>query len=1089
MKTVSGTLSDKIRYDHHNVLKLVVEAEWKFNRFAKPVAENTPNEDENGYDIELFPIESIIKPNRPKSGINKAVVGQALTSPEVQTVVPTRRYYLCSAEDQYKYWQSPNIAGASAPYTIANCAPQVLYFEQGAGDTAGAAKIVQANKIHFTVENSYATPTAYTVQTKASAAASWTTVSTTPSVPSNGLVELWWNGTSWTTTKNLTGGTRPIHGVRLVVTQMNKSAYFNLIELGAALELDLSSDAISASRNANMGEVDFITPLGTISANTGSVLLMNETRRYSNENASSDLFGLIDKNVKITAFYQYDSERVQEFEMYSDIWQDSEEEGTVSISVNDNTKLFQETKPKSVLYQKIPVQEAVWRICDMIGFTDYKITTVDTEPHAIIDIFWTDGQKTAWEIFSELSRATQTAIFFDSYGKLNVMTRGAAWDSTKSASYNFIRNSIPGVQPANIINFEDETSYEANKAIINYKPAGFSEQIDNITPFEVVWQPEGNTVLRASRLVKDLLPADAYVRFSATEGKSWPYKGIMQIRGEWIKYEGKQYKWFDESNVAHWTDVKSLAEQQKLDARTGQFYRQRNGYNGALKITERGAFNTADDTDTDAMTHKVALQLSASQWVRTRRVNYTTNNSPCAGIKNSPGTSTLTIEQVNSQANDITYLHRGNNVDTGYYRIGTRMRIDSGSHAHKTAGIFFSSDGLAGSPSSTALGTGAGYYIEIQPTFKFTGKKRQTQNEIMFYSMKSNGDRRYFGGKELKKLYQTTEGKNGVDIEIDGVGGRAAIVQNAWFDLDVKITPGSSDRIDIYINGKPLFFAVVPAGEWKHTWCGRFGMYVKGNSKATWEYIYAGSNSFGINTPEDSSYYDRILGGYYSNQWQRDFAADQRTVRRKVRKKWKKYVQRYNQRFYDEFGPIAHEIREFDVKFTSERPSLQSKVYSSNTTQALVTDFWADPMNAHFKIHNISRRNAVINGEDTLTTNGNGSVNHKLFVYGRPVLQKDAAKVEKTDEASLRRRGAIEIEYESDWIQNEAEAESLGEWLTTHWASSDSNATMEVFGNPMIELADVVHVEYLDVDDDFYVVGIENTFDQGLSTKLTLRKV
>lgn len=48
--------------------------------------------------------------------------------------------------------------------------------------------------------------------------------------------------------------------------------------------------------------------------------------------------------------------------------------------------------------------------------------------------------------------------------------------------------------------------------------------------------------------------------------------------------------------------------------------------------------------------------------------------------------------------------------------------------------------------------------------------------------------------------------------------------------------------------------------------------------------------------------------------------------------------------------------------------------------------------------------------------------------------------------------------------------------------------TCEVFGNPMIEIGDVVNVVYNNINAKYYVIGVSNSFDNGLTTNLTLRK-
>jgi hypothetical protein len=565
---------------------------------------------------------------------------------------------------------------------MTNCAPQVLYVEEDDVSGSPVPKVITVNKITYTVENTFAYPTTYNVQVKATGASSWTTVSSNVAIPTNGKVELWWNGSAWTTTKNLTA-TTTLHAVRLVINNMNKYAYFNLIELGLCLELDVSADVSDVSSNHSMGEQDFITPLGDISSNVGSLTLFNgDTRKYSDDNPSSILYGLLDKGVIFRCWYDYAGTPIQEFEMISDVWTESESDTQVTLA--DNTKLFMETKPRPVLYQNMPVQEVVWRICDMIGFTNYTVSALDLEPHSIIDIFWTDGEKTAWEVFGDLARATQTAIFFDSFGKLQVRTRGKAWDDTRPVDFTLLRDSVPGGQPSNIVELNEKTEYEANKVTVNWKPTGFSEIRDNIIPFEIVWEPDGDVVLRASELVSPITTG-AYITLTPTDASTWPYSGYCNIEGEWIQYEGKRYIYYNASNVRTVATVKTAEEKARLDAQTGPFYRHMNSFTGQLLIKERGAYNTQQAN------HNIAL----SGWSSTRRKNYSTNTSPCSGIGQTAATSTVAIVGLaGNKENDYTYMHRGNNIDDGYYYLGTRLRIDKTAHKTKIGGIFFNSNSI-----------------------------------------------------------------------------------------------------------------------------------------------------------------------------------------------------------------------------------------------------------------------------------------------------------------------------------------------------------------------------------------------------------
>lgn len=1071
MKTVTAPTLATIVNDYHNEVGTVVIGEWNLNRYFRTVVDNTPAEDTDGYDLEWFPIDSITKSNRPTAGINKAVVGQASVSEDYHTDVPSARHYTIDRDDVYKYWQSPNTSAASASFAMTNCAPQVLYVEEDDVSGNPVPRLVTANKISFTVENTFAEPVTYNIQVKNTTGASWATVASNIAIPDNGQVQLWWNGSSWTTTKNLTSS-RTVHAVRLQILNMDKEAYFNLIELGFRLELDLSADVATWSDTFDMGERDFITPLGTVSSNTANISFGNDDGKYSNDNPSSILYGLLDKGVLFTVSTKYGSELIREFTMFSDVWR--EEEGETTLNLEDGSKFFQETKPRPVLWRNIPVQEAIWRLCDICGFNNYEVTSIDDAPHSMLDIFWTDGQKSVWEVFSELSRGTQTAIYFDSFGTLQVKTREAAFRDDLTSSFNLTKESTLGLPsvPANIVTLTEETEYQPNKLVVNWTPTNFSEQRDNIIPMEVVWEPEGALTINASELTRPLLVGDMTVSIGPKQSAFWQYKGMFQIEGEFVSYEGKGYSYFDKGDQRAFAWVKSFEEQQALDSQSNPLLRHKNNYNGQLKITERGAWNS-EERD-----HNIAL----TGWTISRQKGSGTITTPAPGVKLNEGQSTVTIAgRKNLTENMYTYLWRGNSIDVGYRYMGFRMKIDETGHKNKVGGMFFAADG----------GLGSGYYLDIMASARMNGTMRGKRNEVLFYSMKPDGSKKNFGGESIRlKNNDKGDGNANRAVRKVDIGARMLITQDRFIDFDIWFKKGAGaadDVIQIWANGKLLFIANV-SGTWRHSNISRFGLYARGSSSATFEYVYGIYNTEG--EPLDGeSWYDRIEGGYRGDQWIEDWTYEVRQVRRRVRKKSQTVEQKYNQRFFDEFGPILHEVREFDVKFTSDTPVLQSRIYLSNTTQVVCPEYTGDNTGARFVLASISRTNAVVSGDDELTAEGAGTINHKVFVYGRPVIQKDPKKIERRDEWSIRRRGEIEIEYESPWTQNENAANNLIDWLVTRWPRSDSSLTLEIFGNPLLELGDVVHVDYNNIDDDYYVVNISNSFDQGLSTNLSLRKV
>lgn len=1066
MKYTSGPVYDTIRKDYAVTATPKLLAEWNLNMFYKTAEDNTPAEEDEGYDVDFFPIESITMPHRPTAGIVKAMTNQALADDEHNDGALEQRYYTVAAEAEYKYWQSPVGASATAPYNFANhtdsiskVRPRVEYQTE-----AGAATVIKANKIYICIENSWAVPDDFDVQIKSTTGGAWTTIATTPAINSDGVAALYFDGAAWTTTP-VYGFTTDIYAIQLVVRSMDKAnAYFNLIELGARLQLDLTADLVDVNDEAALGEADHLTPLGTVSANGGNVVLFNELRKYTNDNPSSVLYNKLDRGVKFNLSYIFPGKgEVEQFEMYSDIWTESLEQ--TSVSLFDFSKILQERKPSPMVFESITVQEAVWRVCDSVGFNKYSVETVPTAPNDIISVFWTTGEESAWDIIQDLSKSAQCAVYFDSRGVMQIKTREAAFNEAKTPTWT-IRQNRSGTELEDIVSLSDSSVHEANKIIINYQPTNFAGAVREVYPYDVVWQPEGTVTLRATELIYDLLINQNLIHIGSQQANIWPYEGIVQIEGEWISYSGKGFFYY-EGGIKKVAYPKSQAELYKYHHKTPEAQRYRNGWAGGLLVKERGLYNSIPANHYARVTG----------WTRTRRNNYTTNIANAAGFRQNRTESSVTLQGTPAMAaDDYFYVHRGNSNEDGYRYIGTRMRIDRTGHKSKMAGIFFNSDGI-----------GQGYYVDIMPTSKMTAAMRKTRNEVLFYSMKSNGTKKVFGGEVIKF-------RRGDVTVVQNIGAEHAILEGKYFDLDIYFIPygNGNHGVMIFVDGKLLINTVIPNGsEWKQPFYSRFGMFARGHSSASYEYIY-GYNHPGAEYLDEETFFDRIDGGYRGIQGQKDLIYHPRTVRNIIRRNTR--ARRQYIWFFDEFGPIVHEARAFDVKYNTEgRPVIEAKLYLTNDTQAACVEFVHSVNGAKFLLANTSRANAVINGDDTLTVAGSGdAIAQKLLVYGRAAKQHEEKKVTKEYEWSIRRRGVIETEYQPKWIQSDGAANSLGNWLINRWAKNLTELKVEIFGNPLIELSDVVAIQYNDMTPathKYFVTAIDTSFEQGITTELTLRRV
>jgi len=327
--------------------------------------------------------------------------------------------------------------------------------------------------------------------------------------------------------------------------------------------------------------------------------------------------------------------------------------------------------------------------------------------------------------------------------------------------------------------------------------------------------------------------------------------------------------------------------------------------------------------------------------------------------------------------------------------IGTRMRFPTSPKGkNMNAGIW-----VWGNTAQNQM-----YGIDITAT---THVDRKVGNEIRILKRKSNGT-----VTQLSK------------------GAAFAINENAWYDIDVVVT--STARFTVFVNGQ-LVINVIDNGT-DIPVSGRAGLYVRGDGVADYEYFYMMADGGIQETDLDNeSYLDIIRGGYFSNQYYRDFVTRTRVAQKRRGKKTIKYTQWYDQRYFDEFGMQVHEYRPYEVTF-DKSPVLYSSLYVSNEDQVVQDEYVGYPFGAHFIIANASRWNSVVNGEDTLTYGSDNPVDQKIMITGRTIQQAEATDYVVTDEQAVRARGEIALEFNSQWIQSEAAAKSLGDWIVANWA-------------------------------------------------------
>lgn len=1055
MLNISVPLQQKYERNVDLQGRVSVLAEWNYNRFATVQSvTNGTNPVENEFDNDIFPLQSIVEPERPTRGIVKALVGTNTNADGFVTggyrdLPGGTRYVVSSVEDPYKYWTSPNESGVSSPYAISTVTPTVVY-----------AASVKTNKIRIALENSYASPSVFTVQVTTDGT-NWTTVSTSPTIGSDGVIELYYQDAgTWSTTVNRSNSVL-LRGVRLNVTNMDRAGVrFNLIEMGLRLNKDLSSDVISYTAESNMSDISFLSPIGRASSNEASVFLANETSVYTNDNPSSPYYKLLEKNVRIVISLEMNVgtvsvpswETVRQFTGRSMQWTGQDRDGT-TISITDDSEYLQSVNPPPLMFTEVSAAEVIWRVLDSVGFSNWNYVPSDIDATALVPVFWCDSTQTVWEVIAEIAEVTQTAVFFDEYGVLQVIPRAEAYNLAKTPVWQFDENTN-GQKLSDVISINKEYDFEANTVDIEYTPTQQSEEvISGIRPMEVVWQPEDTAVLRSTQIVKTMFSTDQVLCITPSEAKVWPYTSVVQIEGEFMRYDAKEYAYRDASGVVQKAYVSTEDEKVAFD-KLNPALAYLNDFTGRFRVptANRGLWSTTP----------LKHDLTYSAW-NSKKYNRTAGGiaSWSGGFLPNPNSSTVRLKtNATFKGTNWYTCTTGTGISpTQPYYYGTRLRFDKSGYTWGAAGI--------------AIGTGtneSGYFVEVLKSSNLTTAYRSKYNNEIWICYKD-------ASGAILRL------SKGLAINI---------VPGVWYDLDVKYTPGTNSRsFSVLVNGVLMGTVVHNATVPSYNKTDRCGIFVRGDTSAEFEYFYA-SNLQDNATFDDSTWWNRIKGGYQSKQFDSQYSMGNASTGSLTKKSSQKSPVKSLSNYLDDFGPIVHEVREYNVKF-DPAPVTYSMVYFSNEAQIMCPEYNADAFGAKFIMTNISRENAVLSGEDTLTFGSENPVDQKFVVYGRNFISKDSRTYTVKDDDAIKRRGQVVTTITSKWIQSEEAAKKLGDWILLHWSGGADQISVEAFGNPFLQIGDVVTINspthsMTPSTSQFFVVGKSTGWDNGFTSTFTLRR-
>lgn len=422
----------------------------------------------------------------------------------------------------------------------------------------------------------------------------WTEYADPGTINPNGSLSLYWNGSGWDTTERSSTvdentftltGTTTISGIAVAVkglTTSQSNYTVRYLEVSPRLQIDMTNYLISYSSSEETDSGDLPIAIGTATSNSSSVRLENIPRVFNGSTFSifSDTTGispftkLINKNVKFKMLYDIINtngvvvqQNIKLFTGYVDSWEiDGEEAG---VTLFDYGKYLQNQKTIDMLMlgtgTDVSLRNILINLFEQNGFSDYIIPSADNMREQIRH-FYTDTQKTVWEVVQELLLTYSYLAYFNADGILKITSHKEISNSTTQfviTDREITDNSV--LYKPNIVNLNTEKSPNPSEVRVRYNTLyeksdviQSANDIENLSASfkpgsQIVWTAPASSMLGYAKISKNLGATDNIVQLDKSNWKTdrhemWgAFSGYALLGSEIIKFDGLEYMYVNET--------------------------------------------------------------------------------------------------------------------------------------------------------------------------------------------------------------------------------------------------------------------------------------------------------------------------------------------------------------------------------------------------------------------------------------------------------------------------------------------------------------------------------------------------------------
>jgi hypothetical protein len=222
-----------------------------------------------------------------------------------------------------------------------------------------------------------------------------------------------------------------VGGIRVVVQTMNiVDCSFDLIEISPRLSADLTDRTKSFSVTKSASDLGTSgMPVGQLLASVGSLSIFDYDSSLNQNNSNSIVSKYSTQNLKVSFYDDIFANGIRYLipikTMYAEGFpQTSVQDREVSIPLRDLYLRMESLDAPELFIQNVSMSYAVSTLLDSIGFSNYTFRRVEGESDPIITSFFIQPGKTVAEVLQDIAVSTQSAMFFDEYNNLVVMSKG-----------------------------------------------------------------------------------------------------------------------------------------------------------------------------------------------------------------------------------------------------------------------------------------------------------------------------------------------------------------------------------------------------------------------------------------------------------------------------------------------------------------------------------------------------------------------------------------------------------------------------------------------------------------------------------------